>query len=105
MFNFQTPSVFSDSSFKNIGTTAPFKSYGLKTQMTWVQVITKPDEVIQFNNVLFQNIYSTSVPTVLKITKSSLTGTQISGYNAVLGGITITGNTINQPLIDLTNFS
>lgn len=68
-----------------------------------MQVTTKPDEVIQFSNVLFQNIYSASVPTALIVTKSSLTGTQLSGYNAILSGITITGNTIKQALVKIDN--
>ena len=71
--------------------------------MTWIKITTKPDELIQLNSVLFQNVYSTTVPTSIIVTKGTLTGTALSGYNVVLTGVTLTGNTIKQSSIQVNS--
>jgi len=97
--NFDVPITLEDSSFTNVGITAPFISYTLSSETTCVQIFSKPDEVIKLQGVTFQNVKANSVPAGISVSKSSLTGTAISGYNILLNSITLTGTTIVQPTI------
>lgn len=73
----EVPVTLENAVFEDLEVNPPFSSQ-LSSDLTWINVITKPDEVITLKNVTFSNILSKTVPSGIKISKGTLTGTQLA---------------------------